>query len=79
MLQNAISPLKVVKDVKVSKQIEIARGKGPMVYDDYVNLIQQVAAGYDKTQEPQAPTTSSDITSSQRDGTRLPLGTRRRP
>ena len=72
MLQNAISPLKVFKDVKVSEQIEIARGKGPMVYDDYVNLIQQVTAGYDKTQEPQQP-------SSQRDGTRLPLGTRRRP
>ena len=32
MLQNAISPLKVFKDVKVSEQIEIARGKGPMVY-----------------------------------------------
>jgi hypothetical protein len=53
MLQNAISPLKVFKDVKVSEQIEVARGKGPMVYDDYVNLVQQVAAGYDKTQEPQ--------------------------
>ena len=53
MLQNAISPLKVFKDVKVSEQIEVARGKGPMVYADYVNLVQQVAAGYDKTQEPQ--------------------------
>jgi hypothetical protein len=52
MLQNAISPLQIFKDVKVSEQMEIAKGKGAIAYRDYVSLVQQVAAGYDKTKAP---------------------------
>jgi hypothetical protein len=52
MLQNALNGLKVFRDVKTTEQLEVAKGNGPLSYQAYVSLIQQVAAGYDKTTEP---------------------------
>jgi hypothetical protein len=49
MLQNSVSPLKIFQDVKTSEQIDIAKGKGPIRYQEYVYLIQQVASAHDKT------------------------------
>jgi hypothetical protein len=52
MLQNAIDGVKVFKDVKTAEQLDIAKGQGPLTYQAYAMLVQQVAASYDKTQEP---------------------------
>jgi len=52
MLQNALNGLKIFRDVKTAEQLEIAKGQGPISYQAYASLIQQVAAGYDKTLEP---------------------------
>ena len=53
MLQNALNGLKVFRDVKTSEQLEVAKGQGPLTYQAYISLIQQVAASYDKSLEPQ--------------------------
>lgn len=47
MLQNALNGLKDFQDVKTSEQMEVAKGQGPMTYQAYVALVQQVAAAYD--------------------------------
>ena len=52
MLQNALNGLKIFRDVKTAEQLEIAKGQGPISYQAYTSLIQQVAASYDKTLEP---------------------------
>jgi hypothetical protein len=49
MLQNSVGTLKIFQDVKTSEQIDIAKGKGPIKYREYVSLIQQVAATHDNT------------------------------
>ena len=47
MLQNAVAHLELFKRVKLSDQLEIAKGRGPLPYQDYVTLLQSVAATYD--------------------------------
>jgi hypothetical protein len=48
MLQNALNDVKACVDDKVSEQMDIAKGRGPIPYDQYVTLIQNVAGTYDK-------------------------------
>jgi hypothetical protein len=48
MLQNALNDIKAFVDVKVSEQMDIAKGRGPIPYDQYVTLVQNVAGTYDK-------------------------------
>ena len=47
MLQNAVAHLEMFKRVKLADQLEIAKGRGPLPYQDYVTLLQSVAATYD--------------------------------
>ena len=47
MLQNAVAHLAMFKRVKLADQLEIAKGRGPLPYQDYVTLLQSVAATYD--------------------------------
>jgi len=47
MLQNAVAHLAMFKRVKLADQLEIAKGHGPLPYQDYVTLLQSVAATYD--------------------------------
>ena len=54
MLQNALNGLKDFQDVKTAEQMEIAKGQGPMTYQAYVALVQQVAAAYDVKMGPQS-------------------------
>ena len=53
MLQNALNGVKIFRDVKTTEQLDVAKGQGPLTYPAYASLIQQVAASYDKTLEPQ--------------------------
>ena len=48
MLQNAVSNLKAFGDVKMAENIEIAKQRGPIPYSEYVVLLQNSAANYDK-------------------------------
>jgi hypothetical protein len=48
MLQNALNDIKAFVDVKVSEQMDIANGRGPIPYNQYVTLIQNVAGTYNK-------------------------------
>jgi hypothetical protein len=43
MLQNALNDVKAFVDVKVSEQMDIAKRRGSIPYDQYVTLIQNVA------------------------------------
>ena len=54
MLQNALNDVKAFVDVKVSEQMDIAKGRGPIPYDQYVTLIQNVAGTYDKANSANA-------------------------
>ena len=47
MLQNTVAHLKLFKRVKLADQLEIAKGRGSSSYQDYVTLLQSVAATYD--------------------------------
>ena len=53
MLQNALNGVKDFQDVKTAEQMEIAKGQGPMTYQAYIALVQQVAAAYDVKMGPQ--------------------------
>jgi hypothetical protein len=54
MLQNALNDIKAFVDVKVSEQMDIAKGRGPIPYDEYVTLIHNVAGTYDKANSANA-------------------------
>ena len=47
MIQNAVNGLKVFRNVKTTEQLDVAKGQGPIPYQAYATLIQQVAASYD--------------------------------
>ena len=55
MLQNALIGIKAFQDVKVAEQLDIAKGQGPVTYQAYVSLVQQVAAAYDMKVGPSRP------------------------
>ena len=55
MLQNAMSGIKEFQDVKTADQMEVAKGNGPIDYTNYVTLLQNVAATYDKAHTPSKP------------------------
>ena len=57
MLQNAVQEFKAFKQVKTQEQIEIARGSGPLIFNQYVSLLLNVSSAYDKKFEL-APTTT---------------------
>ena len=48
MLQNAISELKIFKEVKQSELLSIAYGEKALTYEKYIDLLQCVAGSYDK-------------------------------
>ena len=48
MLQNAMNGMKVFADVKISEELDIAKGRKPIMYDEYATLIQRVATSYDE-------------------------------
>jgi hypothetical protein len=52
MLQNALNDVKAFVDVKVSEQMDIAKGRSPIPYDQYV--FQKVAGTYDKANSANA-------------------------
>ena len=54
MLQNALNNIKVFVDVKVSEQMDIAKGRGPIPYNQYMTLIQAVAGTYNKANSANA-------------------------
>lgn len=62
MLQNALNGLKDFQDVKTAEQMEVAKGQGPMTYQAYVALVQQVAAAYDTKLSFQGRLPPSDTT-----------------
>ncbi len=69
-LQNALNGLKIFRDVKTSEQLEVAKGQGPISYQAYALLIQQVAASYDKTLEPtnrRPPAGTRQVNATERD------------
>ena len=49
MLQNAVSDLQVFKSIKVTENIDIAQGRGPISHHNYVHLLQNVAAQHDES------------------------------
>ena len=49
LLQNAVSDLPVFQNIKTTEKIEIAKGRGPILYHNYVELLQNVAAQYDES------------------------------
>ena len=48
MLQNTVSSVKAFKEVKTTKHLDVAKGQQPLPYTAFTNLIQQVAASYDR-------------------------------
>ena len=48
MLQNAVQQFKAFTQVKTQEQMEMARGSVPMVFNQYVSLLLNVSAAYDK-------------------------------
>ena len=48
MLQNAVQDFKAVKQVKTQDQIEVARGSGPLVFNQYISLLLNLSSTYDK-------------------------------
>lgn len=65
MLQNALVGVKAFNDVKVSEQIEIAKGRSAIPYHEYVSLVQKVAANYDNSLRVANPTKKREINSHQ--------------
>ena len=55
MLQNAVSGIKEFHDFKITDQMEVAKGNGPIYYPKYVTLLQNVAATYDRHHTPSKP------------------------
>ena len=51
MLQNAVQDFKAFKQAKTQEQIEIARGGGPLLFSQYVNLLLNISSAYDKKLE----------------------------
>ena len=51
MLQNAVSDLKIFKEVTQSKLLLIAQGEKALTYKKYVDLLQHVAGSYDRSKE----------------------------
>ena len=47
MLQNAINGIQVFADIKRSEELDIAKGRKAILYDDYTNLVQRVATNHD--------------------------------
>ena len=52
MLQNAVAHLEIFKRVKMADQLEVAKGRGPLPYQDYVTLLQSIAASYNHAITP---------------------------
>ena len=48
MLQNAISDFSVFRSVKLTEQVDVAKGNGPIPYLQYIGLLQSVASSYDR-------------------------------
>ena len=48
LLQNAVQEFKAFTQVKTQEQIEIARGHGPLLFNQYVSLLLNVSSAYDK-------------------------------
>ena len=48
MLQNSVQEFEAFKQVKTQEQIEVARGSGPLVFSQYVNLLLNVSSAHDK-------------------------------
>eukprot|EP00934_Nitzschia_sp_Nitz4_P006215 Nitzschia sp. Nitz4//scaffold143_size57137//53597//57072//NITZ4_006523-RA/size57137-processed-gene-0.42-mRNA-1//1//CDS//3329536473//6205//frame0 len=47
MLQNALNTFSKFREVKSNEQLDIAKGRGPLSYQAYVQLVQQVAVTFD--------------------------------
>ena len=47
MLQNALNGIKAFRDVRTTEQMDIAKGLGAIPYENYVVLLQNVAARHD--------------------------------
>ena len=48
MLRNSLDVIKVFSDLKATEFIEVAKGRGPIIYKDYIPLVQKVAVSYDR-------------------------------
>jgi hypothetical protein len=48
MLQNALNGLFVFRNVKTSEELDIAKGRGSLNFDEYTTVVQRVAEAYDK-------------------------------
>ena len=47
MLQNALNNVKIFRNVKDNELLEIAKGRGSLNYEQYVDVVQGVASSYD--------------------------------
>ena len=47
MLQNAIKCIQIFANIKWSEELDIAKGRKAISYDDYTNLVQRVATNHD--------------------------------
>lgn len=52
MLQNAVADFASFRNVKMTEQMEIAKGGGPIPYLQYIGLLQSVAAIHDRNASP---------------------------
>ena len=48
MLRNAINHIKIYNDIKVSEEIDVAKGNASMNYQEYLQVVQRVASGIDE-------------------------------
>ena len=48
MIQNAVANVQIFKDIKTSEDIDIAKGRTAMTYDEYISVIQKIAGAEDE-------------------------------
>ena len=48
MLENSLYGIKAFNDLKTTESIDIDKGRGKILYKDYVPLVQRVEVSYDK-------------------------------
>ena len=48
MLRNAINHIKIYNDIKVSEEIDVAKGNASMNFQEYLQVVQRVASGIDE-------------------------------
>mgnify|MGYP003321550183 CR=1 FL=1 len=56
MLQNIVNDVDVFADIKRLEELDIAKGRKAVAYNDYTSLVQRVATNYDEKREASTKT-----------------------